>query len=184
MTKRARQQGVLRALSNLLGNLARSRARLVAVEDIHWLDAKNLAMLLGLLRRLADAPVLVVMTTRPEGASLRQDWSTALKGAAMATLDLQPLRPEECLSLAESLAGQDKKELSALVARAEGNPLFLEQLVDNLKEGDAEDLPDSLQGLVLARMGPPGEIGTYRPAGCLRAWPALHTGCSMSCPGT
>jgi hypothetical protein len=92
------------------------------------------------------------MTTRPEGASLRQDWSAALQGATVATLDLQPLRPEECLALARNLGDGELADHADLIARAEGNPLFLEQLMSSLQEGESENLPDSLQGLVLARM--------------------------------
>ena len=148
----ARQEGTLRALTGLLGGLARAQARLLAVEDIHWLQAKDLGLLLRILHALADVPLLLAITTRPEGASLSQDWSGALQGVSFVTLDLQPLRPEECLAMAESLAGGDAAELAGLIARAEGNPLFLEQLMDNVSETGSADLPDSLQGLVLARI--------------------------------
>ncbi len=70
----------------------------------------------------------------------------------MLTLDLRPLRETEALELARSLAIGATTMLSDCVQRAEGNPLFLEQLLRSALAGDQEALPGSVQSIVLSRL--------------------------------
>jgi tetratricopeptide (TPR) repeat protein len=66
-------------------------------------------------------------------------------------MELQPLKEDEARLLARELVGEAAKDLDAYVARSDGNPLFLEQLTRGPMDR-ASELPDTLQGLVLARM--------------------------------
>jgi tetratricopeptide (TPR) repeat protein len=68
------------------------------------------------------------------------------------TVDLGPLRKEEARLFAAGLMELSTQLSLECIERAEGNPLFLEQLLRNATESQAANLPASIQSLVLARM--------------------------------
>jgi hypothetical protein len=71
------------------------------------------------------------------------------------TLDLGPLRREDAIKLAGTFLDMSKQLALNCVQRAEGNPLFLEQLLRNVREHGDGDVPASIQSLVLARIDRP-----------------------------
>src|SRR5262249_56310191 len=73
-------------------------------------------------------------------------------GAALATIDLGPLRRDEALSLAAALVDASTRFAQACIERAAGNPLFLEQLLRTAEEAAGHAVPGSIQSVVLARM--------------------------------
>jgi tetratricopeptide (TPR) repeat protein len=120
------------------------------VEDVHWAEPP----LLELLERLArdvDAPLFLVATTRPD---FLHRWDVRVDSE---TLVLDPLPSEAAVSLVDELAGQlpaDMRDL--IVRRAEGNPFFVEELVQLAGE-DGRDIPDSVQAVLAARIDLLGE---------------------------
>ena len=68
------------------------------------------------------------------------------------TFDLGPLREAEALELAQNYAPADRQFVLSCIARAEGNPLFLEQLLRSADEVGLDEVPGSVQSIVLARM--------------------------------
>jgi class 3 adenylate cyclase/tetratricopeptide (TPR) repeat protein len=147
-----RKQGAIETIGELIGSLCDHGALLLIVEDIHWADQSTLDLLAGIAAAVANVPALLVMTTRVEGLVLERGWLVVVGDCPATTMDLRPLRREESLRLAADLAGDGLGALEALVRRSEGNPLFLEELVQNAAEASGQDLPDTLQGLVLARV--------------------------------
>jgi tetratricopeptide (TPR) repeat protein len=67
-------------------------------------------------------------------------------------MDIGPLRPDEALSLAGEYFDLNNRFVMSCVERAEGNPLYLEQLLRNADENADEAVPGSVQSIVLARM--------------------------------
>ena len=147
-TRQARRRGLL---SGLAKRLAHDRPLFVGVEDVHWADATLLEDLAGLASVTAEAPVVLALTTRPEGDPIDRRWRTKLGSAAIGTIDLSPLMPEEALQLAAELLGAGDERIAACVARAGGNPFFLEQLLRHTGEVSAASVPASVQSLVLGR---------------------------------
>jgi tetratricopeptide (TPR) repeat protein len=92
------------------------------------------------------------MTSRIEGDPLDHRWRSSTDGAPFLTIDLGPLRKQESLELIEGFINSSDPLARDCLERAAGNPLFLEQLLRNAREGTVEGLPDSIQSLVLARM--------------------------------
>ncbi len=92
------------------------------------------------------------MTTRIEGDPLDGAWRSTTGGSPLLTIDLGPLREAEALELASGLIEVSDRVARDCIARAEGNPLFLEQLLRNAEEGADEAVPASIQSLILARM--------------------------------
>ena len=99
----------------------------------------------------AEGPALLVMTSRVEGDPLDGAWRQAA-GTALITVDLAPLREDEALSLAGEFVDSATSFALNCIARAEGNPLFLEQLLRNADDAEGEEVPGSVQSIVLARV--------------------------------
>ncbi len=132
---------------------ASARAPIVlAVEDIHWAEPVTLAHLAAITSALTEIPAVLVMTSRIEGDPLDQAWRSSVRGSPLLTIDLAPLRRDEAIALASTFADVAKAFAMQCVERAEGNPLFLEQLLRNAEEGVSEAVPATIQSLVLARM--------------------------------
>jgi DNA-binding SARP family transcriptional activator len=144
------------AVRKLFGVLARERPLVVVLEDIHWAEPTLLDLLDHLVESTRDAPMLLLCLARSELLEERPTWGGG-KVNASAIL-LEPLSPAEC-ELVIGHAGGD--ELGALVAAriaeaAEGNPLFIEQMVAMALEAgpDAADVavPPTIQALLAARL--------------------------------
>src|SRR6266540_3193729 len=123
-------------------------------EDIHWAEEPLLNVIEHLARSVRDAPLLIVCVTRPELLELRPSWAGGnLRAAA---IELAPLNGEESEQLADGLHTEDlpAEQRALVLAKAEGNPLFLEETVRMLAEsGDGgNNIPDTIQALIAARI--------------------------------
>jgi DNA-binding CsgD family transcriptional regulator len=105
-----------RAMRRLLELLAAERPLVLVLDDLHWCDSASLELLTALVRRPADAPVLLALGMRP---GLRLATPTALR------IELGPLSEAEAGQL---LTGFDAGAVADLYRRGGGNPFYLEQL--------------------------------------------------------
>src|SRR6185503_9913610 len=101
-----------------------------------------------------EAPLLVVTLARPELLDIRPGWGG---GRVRATsIELEPLGSSESEELIDALGGElDPSERQAVLAKTEGNPLFVEETVRMLAEEGADGIgriPDTLQALIAARI--------------------------------
>src|SRR5690606_16257229 len=122
------------------------------LEDAHWADPSTLDFLHRLVPGLAHAPLLLLLTARPPvPAEL-----AALPG--LRQLELGRLGPEESGRLAAAVAADrplPSEVLAGILARADGVPLYLEELtraVLELGPGAQAGVPASLQDSLLARL--------------------------------
>jgi len=152
MDNATRNGGKRAAVADLVRGASAAQPILVTVEDIHWADALTLAQLAGIAATVADCPAVLVMTSRVEGDPLDHSWRASLRGSPLTTMDLQPLRAAEAEELASGFVETGSAFVRDCIARAEGNPMFLEQLLRNAEEGALTEVPGSIQSLVLARM--------------------------------
>jgi len=153
MDNAARTQQRRRFVARLLQRAAERKPQLVAAEDIHWADEPLLDVLAEIAAGIQGHSVVLILTTRPDAYPLGPEWRSRVgPQVGMLTLDLRPLRETEALELARSLAIGATTVLSDCVQRAEGNPLFLEQLLRSALAGDQEALPGSVQSIVLSRL--------------------------------
>jgi class 3 adenylate cyclase len=137
---------VFSGMRSLLEGLARRRPVVVVIEDLHWAEPA-IAELVEYLRTFTrEAAVLLVVTARPQFLDRPACWTV---GAADVTLGLEPLPASDAADLAAYLCGPgglDAGTSDHLVARAEGNPLVLEELLRFLGDG-----------------GGPGSVDARRP---------------------
>lgn len=151
LSDQARSSFSRQLISDLLESACRKAPRLLIVEDIHWADPTTLALLAELANAASRCAALLVITSRVEGEPLDPQWRSAMHGAPLTTLDLSPLPDSQAQRLAASLAAPDTPFVHDCIRRAGGNPFFLEQLLLG-GETDTQQVPDSVQSLVLARL--------------------------------
>ena len=127
----------------------------LVVEDIHWASAALLDLVEHLAETLTDTSVLLVCTARPELLDARSTWGAGKQNAT--TLALAPLSRDESARLVSSLLGEAEvpDELrEPILASAEGNPFFVEEMLQMLIE----------EGALERRNG--GWVATRRLPGC------------------
>ena len=148
----ARRKSSLDTLCHLVATQAAAGPMLLLIEDIHWADPWMLAPLGALAALTTKHPLLLMMSTRFAGDPSVGEWRSALHGLPVTSIDLGPLDPDDALRLAAGAASISESLLRSCVERAEGNPLFLEQLLLNAGDESATSLPGSIQALIQSRM--------------------------------
>ena len=114
-----------------LETLADGRAVLAVVDDLHWAQPTFLAFIEHLVST-AEAPILLLGTARHVLLERQADWGARTDGPI---LELAPLTAEDAAGLVDHLLGGtelDEGTRARVVASADGNPLFVEQLVSML----------------------------------------------------
>ena len=140
------------AARRLLAGLAREHPLLVVLDDVHW-AAPALLDLVETLVELAHDPVLVLCLARPDLLDVRPHWGGGRLKSSVVLLDaLTPVESEALLDRLSASEGLDAPARKRILAVAEGNPLFIEQLIAAALEADSEALPDSIQTLLAARL--------------------------------
>jgi hypothetical protein len=152
MDEAMREFGRTRALRALLAAAARRHPQLIIVEDVHWADDSLLRTLSLLAADLASCPAMILMSSRLDGDPIDAAWRGRARDASLATIDLRPLSGNDAVKLARQLSADSEDYLQRCVERAEGNPLFLEQLLRSRATDQEGHLPPSVHGVVLARL--------------------------------
>jgi class 3 adenylate cyclase/tetratricopeptide (TPR) repeat protein len=152
MDNSTRSRRLGEALIDIVQRGAARQPRLIVVEDLHWASADLLRHLAQLARAAGESRIVLAMTSRFEGYPLDNAWRAMARGCALTTVDLGPMRPDDCRSMAGAMLQCADRLIAECIERADGNPLFLEQLLRNAAESQASNLPASIQSLVLARM--------------------------------
>jgi class 3 adenylate cyclase len=168
------QHEVVHALSTLVGATARRAPLVLVFQDLHWSDQASTAAIEELLALAEDHPVLYMLVARPDAQA--PSWALRQKIDAVyphrhTSISLGPLSRQASASLAMNLLKTDSlpTELRELVLeKAEGVPLFVEELTRSLVEqgavtrqgvswrlgvsADELRVPDTVQGIILARL--------------------------------
>ena len=147
------REDLTRAVIELFEALARRRPLVLVFEDVHWAEGPLLDLVEHLLSRVHDAPLMLLCLAREDLLDRRPEWARGTPGSS--TLELEPLSAGATRALVRSLlpSGESGDPAGAQLAeRAEGNPLFAEQLVALLREGGDVTLPPTIQALLAARL--------------------------------
>jgi class 3 adenylate cyclase/tetratricopeptide (TPR) repeat protein len=172
MSGEVRGENVQKLLVGLLAASAPRSGLVFILEDGHWVDATSWALLRRVLREVA--PLLVVVTTHPLGDAITPEFQAVRVAPETAVRPVAALPPAiieklVCQRLgARSLPGPVARLLRS---RAEGNPLFGEELAYALRDSGlvrivngaceltepetrlaAVDVPDTVKGLITSRI--------------------------------
>ncbi|MGN6869142.1 MAG: BTAD domain-containing putative transcriptional regulator [Solirubrobacteraceae bacterium] len=168
------------AFRRLLEVLAGARPLILVIDDVHWAETP----LLDLVDYLVDwlrAPVLIVCSARPELLETRPGWGGG--HTQVSSLVLGPLDDAAARRLFEHQLGQRRlsdAQRDRILRTAEGNPLFVEQLLQMSAEDPAWDrdaqIPGTIQSLLAARLDRlgPGERALIECAAVIgrEFWPS------------
>jgi class 3 adenylate cyclase len=168
LSPQRKREMLFEALLHQLETLARSRPVLMVFEDAHWIDPTSRELLDLTLDWVARLPVLLVVTFRPE---FKHAWSGQ---PHVTTLALNRLGGHDGAALVERLAGNAglcPAIVDEIVARADGVPLFVEELTKAvLESGDPDnralvasplpdlEIPATLHASLIARLDRLGPI--------------------------
>ncbi len=145
---------------------ASSGPRLLLFEDLHWADPSSLEVLQRIIGQIEDTPLLLVMSSRTEVLSGRS--------ATIRKMVVQRLADQDCARLATSTAQSRmlrQELLDRIIARSDGVPLFIEELVAAALEtgqvdsggarsgagAEAEGIPAALYDPLMLRLERLGE---------------------------
>ncbi len=168
------QQRTFLAMGEWVETLANRQPVIMVFEDLHWADPSSVTLIEYLFSLTLYTPLLITCVTRPDRSSTF--WNVKLQNARdypeqFTELTLWPLTDEESRQLLKYLLKIEKMPEATerlLLNRAEGNPLFLEEVLRSLiEEGIIErvnghwqitrsiteiDIPNTLQGVLTARI--------------------------------
>ncbi len=123
-----RRNRVAAAVRALILHQERSTPLVILVEDVHWIDSETKLVLQSLVNEIRDKRILFIVTKRPNGGWANNDF---------AQVELAPLDEGPAYQLTDWLMGMDTSLVQIkkrILAQAQGNPLFMEELVQTLKE--------------------------------------------------
>jgi class 3 adenylate cyclase/tetratricopeptide (TPR) repeat protein len=139
--------GTFDALTALWVGLAARAPLVVVVEDLHWIDRTSEEFLAAFADELAASPIVVVATYRPGYAP---PWTGKSYATQMA---LSPLSPSDSHELLQSTVSLPEEVALEIIARAEGNPFFLEELAHAAAEaGGRLSMPGTITEVLAARI--------------------------------
>jgi class 3 adenylate cyclase/tetratricopeptide (TPR) repeat protein len=165
---------VASAVTALVAGLAVAGPLTLVFDDVHWIDPTSLELLDSLLPLTAQVPLMIVLLFRPnpQEAPWRLHERAAREHAADYTpITLKPLDQAEARSLVSSLLQIEdlpEKVRSLILAKAEGNPFFVEEVIRSLldaklvvrvnshwratREIESLNVPDTIAGVITARI--------------------------------
>jgi len=177
-----RRRRILKIVRDLLTAESRRAPLMLVVDNLQWADSETQALIEEIAAGLAEARMLVFVSTRPEQ---RRDWSST---GDVTEIRLDPLPATTAAALVDTILG-DAQELTPLkrrlVGQTEGNPFFLEEIVQGLVETHALSgergryrlgkpvetihIPDRVQAVLAARI----DRLSQRGKACLQASAAI-----------
>jgi len=171
MNHETRTAGLQRVLEILIRNTTNKSPLLLSIEDLHWASDDLLDSILQLAEALKDSQVILLLTSRQENDPLQNKWASSWTELPMLVMNLSPLRESEAAYFADyflDVPGEYKRQC---IERAEGNPLFLEQLLQATNH-QRENMPHNVQTLVLSRLDSlsPQSQAAARAASVLGQW--------------
>jgi len=164
----------LKSVSDYIGQVSAERPTVLVLEDLHWSDPSSLEAIAHLLPLTDRVPLMILMLMRIDRD--HGSWGIKFKAETdfphrSTEIHLHRLSTDDSSSLLEQLLGKTKLPEDiwrTIMERSEGNPFYLEEVIRHLMEQDlivqdeegwrataaleAMSIPDTLQGVLLARI--------------------------------
>src|SRR4051794_2784723 len=149
LSPQALQARTFRILRQLILGAGRGNVVVLEIEDLHWADKTSEDFLAFLVEGLVAARMLLLLTYR---SGYRPPW---LEKSYATQIALSRLNEQESRAVAQSVlqrVGAPEDLVDAVLDKAEGNPLFLEELARSMLEHPEVTVPDTIQGVLVARI--------------------------------
>jgi len=156
------------AIKLILANLCKHASTIICIEDLHWADPSSVELLQNILIDL-KYPVIFLCIYRPSFNLFTSHQANSMK--SYHEIRLLYLSPTDAQSMVESLLKTKTipRQLQMFVRdKAEGNPFYLEEVINSLIETDTlikdkdswkltrtltdKDIPSTVQGVISARL--------------------------------
>jgi class 3 adenylate cyclase/tetratricopeptide (TPR) repeat protein len=149
LSPQARQARTFRILRQMILNAGRGRLIVLEIEDLHWVDATSEEFLAFLVEGLVASRMLLILTYR---SGYRPPW---IEKSYATQITLSRLTDRESQAVIKAVLHRAEPSddlIAAILSKAEGNPFFLEELARSLLEHPSVSVPDTIQGVVMARI--------------------------------
>jgi class 3 adenylate cyclase/tetratricopeptide (TPR) repeat protein len=167
---------VYRAFRRFFQRLADERPLVLVFDDLHWMDASSVGLLEHLLPLTERVPLLLCGVSRPDPETPTTrllEIANEQYGSHLTEIELAPLSPNDSRRLVQNLLeidGLPEQTRQMMLAKADGNPFYLEEIVRDLIENGAlvqeastgrwqatqriekVTVPDTIQGLLITRI--------------------------------
>lgn len=124
---------------------------ILLLEDLHWGDLPTVKFVDSALRTLADQPFLVLTLARPEvHTAFPRLWAER----SLQEIRLDALSRKAISQFVRDALGPNVEEsvIDMIVERSQGNALYLEELIRAVASGSTKDIPDTIFGMLQARI--------------------------------
>jgi predicted ATPase len=139
------------AFRKLFEALARERPLVALLDDIHWAEPTLLDLIEYVAGFSTGAPILLLCLARTDLFDERPSWTAPRRNTTI--IPLEPLSVGETETLVERLRDLPQEQRRRVIEVAEGNPLFVEQLLAMQADSKGElAVPPSIQALLAARI--------------------------------
>jgi predicted ATPase len=148
LDERFRRERLADVLVRILGHML-PPVTLITIEDVQWMDEASSDLLQRIARRLDALPWIVCVTRRESGTG----FAASTEGHVLS-IRPEPLDETSSRVIADAMTDEQPlpaHQISAIVRRAGGNPLFLTELLATAS-GDDASLPDSVEAVMTARV--------------------------------
>ncbi|HET8557181.1 MAG TPA: AAA family ATPase, partial [Gaiellaceae bacterium] len=136
----------------LLEQEAQTQPLVCVLDDLHWAEETLIDLVEHAADLSRDAPLLLLCMARPELLERRPSWGGGKWNAT--TVLLEPLDAAETERLITELGGVGDELRERILQVAEGNPLFLEEMIGLVRDsgGSEVEVPATIQALLAARL--------------------------------
>jgi predicted ATPase/class 3 adenylate cyclase len=152
----APEQARRRLLAGLAGwvlKLAKLQPLILAIEDLHWVDPSSIELIGMLIEQSTDVPLMLMATARPE---YKPPWELRATDKSIVLGRLSNAEIGEMISGSSYIDGLTEEILAGVVKRSDGVPIFAEELLSFVLEGEgdrtANDIPATLLDSLTARL--------------------------------
>jgi len=150
LTPQQQRDRTIEALITQILNLSRTRPILFLLEDAHWIDPTTETLIGEIMARIAEAPVFMLITHRPD---YTPPWADLAHRTGVA---LNRLSRDHSTEIVKAMGGHvlGADVIDRVIDRADGIPLYVEELTKSLLEsgGSEGSIPASLQASLIARL--------------------------------
>src|SRR6185312_391917 len=149
LSPQALQVRTFRLVRQAILNESRHRLVVLEIEDLHWVDRTSEELLSLLVEGLFAAHVLLIATYR---SGYRPPWIEKSYATQITLSRLTDADSEAVVRAVLLRAELPEKLVGEVLGKAEGNPFFLEELARSLLEHPGVLVPDTIQGVLMARI--------------------------------
>jgi class 3 adenylate cyclase/tetratricopeptide (TPR) repeat protein len=154
LTAEQKRRRLLAALAGWVLGVAGLQPLVMVLEDLHWLDPSTLELLQLLAEQGATAPLMLLYTARPE---FRAPWPMHTHHSQITLNRLSSPNVREMVARVAAHDALASESVEAVVERAVGVPLFVEELTRAVLEGGSaqvtgREIPATLHDSLMSRL--------------------------------